>query len=108
MTDYPERLDRVALYLETLQTRSTREVRLQAEAFEVTLKSGAPSIDWRAVRQTLGVSPDAPMAGLAGDANALRAALSAQGGIRTLWSPEVTTINNEPALVRIDTPGVAR
>jgi type II secretory pathway component GspD/PulD (secretin) len=107
VTDYPERLDRVALYLETLQARSTREVRLQAEAFEVTLKSGAPSIDWRAVRQALGAPPDAPMAGLGGDANALRAALSAQGGIRTLWSPEVTTINNEPALVRIDTPGVA-
>lgn len=105
VTDYPERLDRVALYLETLHANSSREVRLQAQAFEVTLKA-ATSIDWRAIREKLGMPPDTPIAGLAGDLVALRAALSAQGDLRTLWSPEVTTINNEPALMRIDTPGV--
>jgi type II secretory pathway component GspD/PulD (secretin) len=107
VTDFPERLDRVALYLETLQTRSEREVRLQAQAFEVTLKAGSSSIDWRAVRERLGVGADTPMAGLASDIAALRAALALQGDIRPLWSPEVTTVNNEPALMRIDTPGVA-
>jgi type II secretory pathway component GspD/PulD (secretin) len=106
VTDYPDRLDRVALYLEALQTRSEREVRLQAQAFEVTLKAGSSSIDWRAVRETLGIPADAPLAGLGADEPALRAALAAQGDLRTLWSPEVTTINNEPALVRIDAPGV--
>ena len=106
VTDYPDRLDRVALYLEALQTRSEREVRLQAQAFEVTLKAGSSSIDWPAVRQRLGRPANAPIAGLGGDEAALRAALSTQGDIRTLWSPEVTTINNEPALVRIDAPGV--
>jgi type II secretory pathway component GspD/PulD (secretin) len=29
-----------------------------------------------------------------------------QGDIHQLWSPEVTTINNEPALLRIETPGL--
>jgi type II secretory pathway component GspD/PulD (secretin) len=47
-----------------------------------------------------------PMAGLVSDLAALRNALALQGDIRQLWSPEVTTINNEPALVRIDTPGL--
>jgi type II secretory pathway component GspD/PulD (secretin) len=106
VTDFPERLERVALYLETLQTRSSREVRLQAQAFEVTLKPGSSSIDWTAVRQGLGMPADAPMAGLVSDLAALRNALALQGDIRQLWSPEVTTINNEPALVRIDTPGL--
>jgi len=106
VTDFPERLERVALYLETLQVRSSREVRLQAEAFEITLKD-RPSIDWNAVRDRLGVPPNAPLAGLAADPGALRAALSGQGEVRPLWTPEITTINNEPALVRIDTPGEA-
>jgi hypothetical protein len=105
VTDFPDRLDRVALYLEALQTRSEREVRLQAQAFEVTLNAGSSSIDWRAVRARLGMPGGAPLAGLGGDEAALRAALSAQGEIRTLWSPEVTTMNNEPALVRIDAVG---
>ena len=107
VTDFPDRLERVAMYLETLQTRSAQQLRLQAQAFEVTLKTGAASIDWRAVRQNLGLPADAPMAGLVSDLSALRAALLLQGDIRQLWSPEVTTINNEPALLRIDTPGVA-
>jgi MSHA biogenesis protein MshL len=105
VTDYPERLDRVALYLETLQTNRSREVRLQAQAFELTLNASA-SIDWRAVREKLGVPSATPVAGLAGDPAALRAALAAQGDLRTLWAPEVTTVNNEPVLMRLDTPGV--
>jgi hypothetical protein len=28
-----------------------------------------------------------------------------QGNVRDLWAPEVTTLNNEPALVRIAAPG---
>jgi len=103
VTDFPERLERVALYLETLQVRRSREVRLQAQVFEVTLKN-APSIDWRLVREKLGV-PHASEAGLAADPVALRDALSAQGSIRPLWAPEVTTLNNEPALVRVSIPG---
>ncbi len=104
VTDFPERLERVALYLETLHVRSTREVRLQAQAYEVTLR--APSgIDWGAVRRKLGVPPDAPTAGLAADGDAFRAALAAQGDVRTVWAPEITALNNEPALVRLDTPG---
>jgi MSHA biogenesis protein MshL len=104
VTDYPERLDRVALYLETLQVRSAREVRLQAVVFEVTLKE-APSIDWRLVLEKLGLQAQPSTAGFAADPDALRRALSTQGDIRPLWSPDVTTLNNEPALVRVTTPG---
>lgn len=104
--DYPERLDRVALYLETLHARSGRQVRLEAVVFEVTL-SNAVSIDWRLVRERLGLPGTAPEAGIAADPLALRAALAAQGEIQDLWAPEVTTLNNEPAMVHVSTPGAS-
>jgi len=104
VTDFPERLERVALYVETLQQRSGRQVRLQSQVFEVTLTGAAP-IDWRAVRGRLGLAADAASAGMAADPRALRAALAAEGEIRDLWAPDVTALNNEPALVRIATAG---
>ena len=106
VTDFPDRLDRVGLYIETLQQRSGRQVRLQAQVFEVTLRD-ALSIDWRAVRATLGLPRGAADAGLAADPVALRTALAAQGDIRPLWAPEMTTLNNEPALLRIGGDGDA-
>jgi len=104
VTDFPEQLDRVALYLETLHVRSSRQIRIEAQVFEVTLKDAA-SIDWRAVRQGLGLGSDAAVAGLAANPAALRIVLAAQGTLRTLWTPEVTALNNEPALMRVATPG---
>ena len=104
VTDYADRLDRVALYIETLHQRGGRQVRLQAQVFEVTLLDTV-SIDWRAVRQRVGLLPDAPDAGLAADPAALRTALALQGDVRVLWTPDVTTLNNEPAMLRLSTPG---
>jgi type II secretory pathway component GspD/PulD (secretin) len=106
VTDYAENLDRVALYVETLQQRSGRQVRLQSQVFEVTLKGPAP-IDWRAVRGRLGLSADSASAGLAADPRALRSALAVEGDIRDLWAPDVTALNNEPALMRIAIPGAS-
>ena len=104
VTDYADHLDRVAQYIETLHQRSGRQVRLQAQVFEVTLH-GPASIDWRAVRQRVGLLPNAPDAGLAADPAALRTALALQGDVRVLWTPDVTTVNNEPAMLRLSTPG---
>jgi MSHA biogenesis protein MshL len=104
VSDFPERLDRVALYIETLQSRSARQVRLEARVFEVTLRD-ASSIDWGLVRERLGLPRNAPEAGILADPVALRTALASQGEIEDLWAPEVTTMNNEPAMVRIATPG---
>jgi hypothetical protein len=104
VTDYTERLDRVAAYLETLHLRSGRQVRLQAQVFEVTLRD-APSINWIAVRDRLGLPAAVPEAGFAVDPLVLRTVLLAQGDVRVLWAPDVTTLNNEPAMVRVSTPG---
>jgi type II secretory pathway component GspD/PulD (secretin) len=104
VSDVPERLDRVGLYIEMLQSRSARQVRLEARVFEVTLRD-APSIDWGLVRDTLGVPRNASDAGLAADPLALRSVLAAQGEISDLWAPDVTTLNNEPAMVHISNRG---
>lgn len=88
-TDVPERLDRVALYLETLQQRSARQIHLQAQAFEVALRD-TQSLDWRAVPS---------------DASGLAAALAKQGDVRVLWTPELTVLNNAPAIMRLGAPG---
>ena len=104
VTDFADRLDRVGMYIETVQQRSARQVRLQAQAFEVTLLD-APSIDWQAVRTRLGVSAAGTHAAIAVDPEKLRAALATQGAVRMLWAPDVTTINNEPALMRMATDG---
>lgn len=106
VSDVPERLDRVSLYLETLQSRSARQVRLEARVFEVTLRD-TPSIDWGVVRETLGLPRTAPDAGIAADPLALRTALAEQGAIQDLWAPVVTTLNNEPAMVHVSTPGTS-
>lgn len=106
VTDYPDRLDRVAQYLEALTVRSGRQVRLQARIVEVALRESA-SIDWRAVREKLGLPAGTPESGLAADPAALQAALAAQGDVRVLLVPEITALNNEPALVRAGIPGVS-
>jgi hypothetical protein len=106
VSDFPDRLDRVSQYLETLQSRSARQVRLEARVFEVTLRE-APSIDWRLVRERLGLPAAAPEAGIAADPMTLRGALAAQGEIQDLWAPDVTTLNNEPALIHVSTPGTS-
>ena len=104
VTDYPDRLDRVALYLEALQARGSRQVRLRARVLDVTLTS-APAVDWSAVRARLGL-PDASLAaGCIVDPAALQAALAAQGDVRVVSAPEFVAINNEPAVVRATTPG---
>ena len=89
VTDVAERLNRVALYLEALQQRSGRQIRLHAEAFEVALRD-AQAIDWR---------------GVPADASALAATLARQGDVRMLWTPELTVLNNAPAIMRLTASG---
>ena len=103
MTDFPDRLDRVALYLEALHARGSRQVRLQARVLEVTLKT-ASAVDWKAIRSRLGL-PDAAAAGCVVDPAALQAALAAQGDVRVVSAPDFVAINNEPAVVRAATTG---
>lgn len=108
VTDFPERLERVAQYLDAIHDHVHRQVQIDARVIEVELNDvNAQSLDWAALAQTAGQATGA--AGTARPAiNGLRvadvprfmSALAAQGVVAILASPRILVLNNEPALVR--------
>lgn len=106
VTDFADRLDQVGVYVEAVQLRAGRQVRIDAQVFEVALSAtGASSIDWRtpAIRSATGVR-SAPTTGTAAvattDIDALMKAIAQQGVITPIASPQVVAMNNEPAIMR--------
>lgn len=107
VTDFADRLDQVGIYVEAVHQRATRQVRLDARVFEVTLTDpAASSIDWSAVveRTGGGVSRTAGM--MVTDAGALVKAIGQQGTVRTIAAPQIVAMNNEPAVMRVGTQAV--
>jgi MSHA biogenesis protein MshL len=112
VTDFPERLDHVAQYLDALQDRVQRQAQIDARLIEVELNDDkAPGIDWNAVaRQLIGEQTAEQRAarppsftGLrVTDVTKLLSLLAAQGKVTTLASPRLTALNNEPAIVRTE------
>ncbi|HET7619036.1 MAG TPA: hypothetical protein VFK20_11045, partial [Vicinamibacterales bacterium] len=101
VTDAPDRLDRVAAYLEAVHTRRARQVRVQARVLTVALREGR-AIDWRAVRASLGLAAQPPAAAFAvADLDALQSALGALGTVRVDAAPEVVVLNNAAATLRL-------
>ena len=91
VTDFPERLDRVAVYLDAVHERVHREVQIDARVVEVELADeGATTLDWTALSQ-------------ARDVTKAMAALTAQGKVTILANPRLFALNNEPAIVKTDT-----
>ena len=90
VTDFRERLDRVAVYLDAVQDRVQRQVQVEARVLEVELSDEkAVSLDWSALRG-------------ARDLDKVMAALNAQGKVTTLANPRLSMLNNEPAIVKTD------
>jgi MSHA biogenesis protein MshL len=121
VSDFPDRLDRIALYLESSLTRVHRQVEIQARILEVELLDQSQSgINWNAlfraangsnvtVAQNLGATAaNAPfVVGLnLKNFTALLNAFKAQGKVNVLSSPRVTAMNNEPAVIRVGTQDV--
>ena len=82
-----------------------RQVRLQAQVFEVTLtRRGVDRLARRArASRAAGRRRGGGLRGRSASRCAPR--WPPQGEIRDLWAPDVTALNNEPALVRVATPG---
>jgi MSHA biogenesis protein MshL len=100
VTDYPERLDRIALYLESLERRLNHQVEIQAQVIEVTLEDPAvPSVDWAAAIE----KSRTPTASHARSISfgTLLTVLGEQGSVSVLASPRLQVLHNEPALMRI-------
>jgi MSHA biogenesis protein MshL len=109
VTDYEDRLDQIGVYLETVQLRALRQVRLEAHVLEVTMKDAArATIDWAAVRTDAAVRFGAATAGMrVQNAKALIDAVARQGSVRTIAAPQVLAMNNEPAVIRFGTQEVS-
>jgi MSHA biogenesis protein MshL len=105
VSDFPERLDRVAVYLDAVHDRVHRQVQIDVRVVEVELKNAAAqTIDWNAVARA-----GAPASAGRGstltsvrvtDVARLLTALEAQGKVSTIAGTRILALNNETAIVR--------
>jgi type II secretory pathway component HofQ len=110
VTDFPERLDRVSVYLEAVQDRLYRQVQIEARVIEVEVNDEkAAGIDWGALAAGLSgaqttVERARPRPSLTGvrvtDLATFLDLLATQGKVSVVASPRVLTMNNEPSVVR--------
>jgi MSHA biogenesis protein MshL len=120
-SDYPDRLDKVAVYLDAVQNRASRQVSIQAKVIEVVLNDEfSAGINWNLVLQRAGNSVSLtqkviPTGGAAGtftaalnikDFTGLLSAFAMQGKVNVVASPRVNALNNEPAIMRVGTQDV--
>jgi MSHA biogenesis protein MshL len=108
VTDFAERLDQVGVYLEAVQVRAARQVRIDAQVLSIDLwPGGAASIDWTtpAMRSATAVrsSADRPVVLSVNNLDALTKALAEQGVVTKVAAPDIVVMNNEPAAVRMGT-----
>jgi MSHA biogenesis protein MshL len=106
VTDFAERLDQVGVYLEAVQVRAARQVRIEAQVLSIDLfPGGVTSIDWTtpAVRSATAArsSGDTAAALLVTNLDGLTKALAEQGIVTQVAAPHIVVMNNEPAVVRV-------
>jgi type II secretory pathway component HofQ len=108
VVDYDDRLQRMGTYLDTVHVRAMRQVHLSARVVEVTLSNPSQGLDWAALAARGGpwAARDRAVGVPADDFGRMLSALAAQGTVRTLASPRVQAMNNEPALMRVSTHDV--
>jgi len=108
VSDFPERLERVSLYLDAVHDRVHRQVQIDARIIEVELTDpDTRSLDWeqlaRSSAQTAG-GPGSSRPAINGlrisDMTRFMNALAAQGVVSLLANPRILVLNNEPAVVR--------
>jgi type II secretory pathway component HofQ len=110
VTDFPERLDRIADYLDAVEGRVQRQVEFDARIVEIELNdSGAAGVDWGLIAAGMSSGPaPAPtvparrsLTGLrVTDLSRFMSLLGDQGKVATLQNNRMVTLNNETAIVR--------
>jgi MSHA biogenesis protein MshL len=120
VTDYPDRVDKVGLYLDAVQNRASRQVSIQARVIEIVLNDEfSAGINWNLVMHRAGNSVSLTQkvvpTGAAGtftaglnikDFTGLLNAFATQGKVNVVASPRVNAMNNEPAIMRVGTQDV--
>jgi len=106
VTDLPDRLGRVDLYLETLHERALRQVQIDARVIEIELSDPeAASLDWNALalrdNRVLARATQPSRSGMrVDDVDQFLTRLALQGSTSVLASPRLLVTNNQPAFVR--------
>jgi MSHA biogenesis protein MshL len=111
VTDFPERLDRVSLYLDAVQDRVHRQVQIEGRVIDVEPNDNkAAGVDWTAIAARLsGAAAGTPPSRRAvsgmrvTDVARLLELIAEQGKVSVLATPRLRTLNNEPSIVRTDT-----
>lgn len=103
-TDFPERLERVATYLDAVHDRVHRQVQVEARVVEIELTDpSADALDWDALARAVGdARPGRSLLnGLrVRDVASFLTALRLQGTVSVLATPRVLVLNNELAVLR--------
>lgn len=117
-TDFPQNLARMSEFLETIEDSAQRQVIIKANIIEVVLSDEYQmGIDWSAVFNhdslkgtlTQMLSPGTEVFQinlLDGDFSLLLDAMSEQGKTVVLSSPKISTLNNQPAVIKVATEDV--
>ena len=114
-TDFPRNLDTIASFIEMVENAVSRQVVIEAKIIEVNLDDDFQAgIDWTAILgNTLTMTQS--LGALGGgfnlnvthdDFTAVIQALSQHGTVNVLSSPTVSTLNNQPAVMRVGTQDV--
>ena len=120
ITDYSDKLDKVANYLAIVEARILRQVHIQARVIEVEMNEQfSAGIDWTAVLHSAANAVTltqklAPTSGQSGftmgvnikDFTGLLSAFASQGRVNVMASPRVMAMNNEPAVMRVGTQDI--
>ncbi|MCX6550996.1 MAG: hypothetical protein NTY02_08330, partial [Acidobacteria bacterium] len=120
VTDYPDRLDKVQIYIEAYENRVLRQVQIVAKVIEVELREDfSAGIDWNTIFRSAGNAVSmtqrlAPTRGSSAftmgvsikDFKGLLDAFASQGKVNVMASPRVMAMNNEPAVMRVGTQDV--
>ena len=112
VTDFPERLDRIAVYLEAVHDRLHRQVQIDARVVEVELSDEkAQSLDWTVLAAEMTGDQTAAQRAAARptltgmrvtDVQKLLGVLATHGAVSVMATPRLVTLNNETAIVRTD------
>jgi len=124
---YPNELKQVAKYLDKSQLSLNRQVIIEAKVLEVVLNDDYQSgINWQYMGAQLGGFPVTPLSQLgtniqpgiatindaqsgfslnttAGGFGAVVKLLEQQGNVQTLANPRISTVNNQPAVIKVGT-----
>lgn len=112
--DYPRNIARMRSILDQLQVAADRQVVIEAKLLEVELNSNSQAgINWNdvftavsATSQSFSHESPLQLTFADKDFDVLLRALAVYGNVNVLAAPTVSTLNNQPAVVRIGTQDV--